>query len=413
MNLLCRTFAVFLLITALLHDASNAQEKLTDKIKFIDSYYENASPLIWNAIGDSAIKIDFLYDYERGSLNRQSTHFNFKIEAETGTTLNLILSGFRNIYNGRVNTSYGRQANQNISCYFSEDYINWEGVETTPVLINNFDLQVKYKMKSESVFVAKIPVYSLSHLEAFKNKIANNKLVNIIHIGKTVEKRPLEIIRIGNPNAEKNILIRARAHPWEPGGNWVIEGLVNDLIEDRSKLNNHFCYYILPMANKDGVFRGMTRFNLNGSDLNRGWGFPADSILTPENYYLEEFIIKLIGENKKPDLLIDFHNDSYGNIHVSKPKENDSEYGKSMDRLHQIMKERTWFTGKLQKVYTEDPERYSIAAGLYERYDITGCILELNAERIDKLDKLPSVKDWKQLGKELNDVFLQYFKLIK
>ncbi|MDB4582292.1 M14 family zinc carboxypeptidase [Draconibacterium sp.] len=388
-----------------------AQQLKTGGVKFINYYYENASPLIWNAMGDSAIKIEFLYDYERGSVNRQSTHFNFKIEAETGTTLNLILSGFRNIYNGRINTSYGRQPRQNISCYFSEDYQNWEGVETTPVLTNNFDLQVKYQMKSETVYLAKIPVYSLSHLEDFRNKIVNNKLVKIIPLGMTVEKRPLEIIRIGNPNAEKSVLIRARAHPWEPGGNWVIEGLVNDFIENAGKWHNKFCYYIMPMANKDGVFRGMTRFNVNGSDLNRGWGFEADSILTPENYYLEKFIKKLIVENKRPDFLIDFHNDSYGNIHVSRPKENDVEYGSSMDRFYEIMKAKTWFTGQQQKVYTDDPKRYSIAAGLYERYDITGCVLELNAERIDKLNKLPSVDDWKQLGKDLNEVFYQFFKL--
>lgn len=389
---------------------SEAQEKLTDKIMFIEYYYENASPLIWNAQGDSAIKIDFLYDYERGSTNRQSTHFNFKIEAEPGTELNLILSGFRNIYNGRVNTSYGRQANQNVSCYFSEDYKNWVAVETSPVLTNDFDLQVKYKMKTGTVYVAKLPVYSLSHLENFKKEIEKTKLAEIIPIGNTVEKRPLEIIRIGNPNARNSVLIRARSHPWELGGNWVIEGLVNDFIENPEQWFDQFCYYILPIANKDGVSRGMTRFNINGSDLNRGWGLEADSILTPENYYFEKFIQKLILEDKKPEFLIDFHNDNYGNIHVSKPKENDTKYNQNIDRFYKLMQEKTWFTGELQKVYTTDPKRHSIAAGLYERYNITGCVFELNGDWIEKLEKIPAVEDWLQLGKGINEVLYNYFK---
>ena len=50
----------------------------------------------------------------------------------------------------------------------------------------------------------------------------------------------MEIIRVGNPNAEKNIIIRARAHPWEPGGNWVIEGLVDDFIKNHEKWSNQF-----------------------------------------------------------------------------------------------------------------------------------------------------------------------------
>ena len=389
---------------------SEAQEKLTDKIDFINCYYENASPLIWNAQGDSAIKIDFLYDYERGSTNRQSTHFNFKIEAEPGAELNLILSGFRNIYNGRVNTSYGRQPKQNVSSYFSEDYKNWKAVETSPVLTNDFDLQVKYKMKTGTVYIAKLPVYSLSHLEDFKKNITKSRWVEIIPIGNTVEKRPLEIIRVGNPKAANSILIRARSHPWEPGGNWVIEGLVKNFIENSEKLSDKFCCYIMPMANKDGVARGMTRFNLNGSDLNRGWGFEADSILTPENYYLEKFVKKLILEDKKPTFLIDFHNDNYGNIHVSKPKENDTKYNQSIGRFYKLMQGKTWFSRELQKVYTTDPKRHSIAAGLYERYDITGCVFELNGDRIDKLNKMPNIDDWKQLGKDINEVFYEYFE---
>lgn len=402
-----------LLILILAATCAVAQVRLVDKIEYIDSYYENASPLIWNAQGDTAIKINFIYDYERGSQNRQSTHFNFKIEAVPGTRLNLILSGFKNIYNGRINRSYGRIPNQNISCYFSEDYINWEAVETNPVKENNFDLQVKYSMKTGSVYVAKLPVYSLSHLEKFKKSIASNTMVKFIPIGHTVEKRPLEIIRVGNPKAPKKILIRARAHAWEPGGNWVIEGLVNRFIETAQKtdkLRNKFCYYILPMANKDMTFRGMTRFNLNGMDLNRGWGSVADSILNPENYYLEKFLKTLISEDNKPDLIIDFHNDDYGNIHVSKPKKNDQNYQENIERIYHLLKDETWFSGNMQKVYTAEPKRYSIAAGLYERYNITGFVFELNGDWIERLHKMPSSKDWMTLGEKLNSVFDEYFK---
>ena len=36
---------------------------------------------------------------------------------------------------------------------------------------------------------------------------------------------PLEIVRVGRPEAPYRVFLRARAHAWEPGGNWVVEGL--------------------------------------------------------------------------------------------------------------------------------------------------------------------------------------------
>jgi hypothetical protein len=393
--------------------SSNAQNKLIDRIKFIDCYYENASPILWEVQGDSAIKINFLYDYERGTTNRQSTHINFKIEAEAGTELNLILSGFKDIYDGKREISYGRFTDYNLSCYFSEDYKNWTGVKVIPVADNNFDLQVKYKMKTDRVYIAKLPVYSLTHLERFENSISQNRFVKIIPIGYTVEKRPLEIIRVGYPNAPFTVLIRARAHPWESAGNWVVEGIIKGFIEfseKSDKWSKQFCYYIMPMANKDGTFRGMTRFNVKGSDLNRGWGFEADSVLTPENYLLEKFINKLIADNKRPDFIIDFHNNDHGNIYMSKPVKGDTIYKQNMDKFLRLIMKNTWYSGIIKEVYDPNPCRFGIYAGLYERLGINSCVIEINGNWIVTLKKIPSANDWEQLGKGINEVFFNYFK---
>jgi len=68
------------------------------------------------------------------------------------------------------------------------------------------------------------------------------------------------------------------------------------------------------MAGKDGVARGMTRFNLSGKDLNRNWDKESDPVLCPEKYALEKFITKLISDGIKPCLGIDIHNDDGGGI---------------------------------------------------------------------------------------------------
>lgn len=408
------TSMVFILLLSLAAVLpAKAQENLPGGIRFIDFYYENASPLIWTNMGDTAIRVEFLYDYERGSSNRQSTHFNFKIHADPGTELNLVLSGFRNIYNGRVNTSYARIAGQSLSCYFSEDYEHWEGVHTTPVQENSFDHQVRYRMKSEVVYVAKLPVYTTAHLDKLTRRLQDVPQAEVFQTGTTVEGRPLEMIRLGNPDADNHILIRARSHSWEPGGNWVVEGLIQAILEEQPGTRagrGSLCYHIMPMANKDMTVRGMTRFNVNGMDLNRGWGYEADSLLCPENYYLEQYVKKMIRENRKPAFLIDFHNDDYGNLHVSKAKEGDPAFQERMDRFYRLMTEDTWFSGRQQNVFTDDPARYSIAAGLYQRYDITGCVLELNGNWIGSLQKIPSAADWMELGRGMHGVFVRYFE---
>mgnify|MGYP001951581597 CR=1 FL=1 len=63
-----------------------------------------------------------------------------------------------------------------------------------------------------------------------KADIAGNAMVEISSIGNTVEGRALEMIRVGSPDAPHRVLIRARAHPWEPGSNWVLEGLIRRLL---------------------------------------------------------------------------------------------------------------------------------------------------------------------------------------
>ncbi|MCZ7640123.1 MAG: M14 family zinc carboxypeptidase [Verrucomicrobia bacterium] len=103
----------------------------------------------------------------------------------------------------------------------------------------------------------------------------------------------MDLLRLGRPDAPGRVFLRARAHPWEAGGNWVIEGLLDRLLEDSPEARRflaRYAVYTLPMANPDGVARGGTRFNLAGRDLNRDWERPADPTLAPENAALEAWL---------------------------------------------------------------------------------------------------------------------------
>lgn len=385
-----------------------AQQKAPVNIKYIDNFFENASPLNWEIQGDTIIKILLTPDHERESINRQTTHWHFRLEADKGEKVRLIIAkAFPDIYNGRLATKWW-DYDHCVSCYISFDQIHWTAIESSK--LPGHELLVEFTMENNEAYVARIPPYLERDLEKLKDKIKGNPLVEIIPIGHTIEKRPLEIIRLGNPEAKHSILLRARAHPWEPGGNWVVEGLIEKFLEgspESEKWKDEFCYYIMPMANKDGVFHGKTRFNMAGIDLNRKWLGDSDPIIDPEDYALKQFVKKLISQGHKPIFAIDFHNDNYGNIHITKPKDEDKEYIKKMELFREILLEQTWFSEQLHKKeqLTGSGNSYD---GLYHIFGIDACVLELNADYIRSLDKMPEVSDWKEFGAKLNSVFSIY-----
>jgi hypothetical protein len=267
-------------------------------------------------------------------------------------------------------------------------------------------------MEKKEVWVARLPVYTISDLETLKARYQGNSLFKIINIGSTIEKRALEIIQLGNPDAKYPVIIRARAHPWEPGGSWVVEGLINKFIgEDSKKWKETFCIFIMPMANMDGVARGMTRFNTAGMDLNRKWDKISDPELCPEKYALEKFIEELISKGIKPSLGIDIHNDDAGGINLATHSKDDTLFIKKMKYFEKLMREKTLFSEEVKYSWENPgaPDSFVLFEnGLYRRFGIEAVVWELNANWISNPGRMPTQYDWMNAGANLNEVFYQF-----
>ncbi len=386
------------------------QTPSTLKIKFIDYFFENGSPLCWDLQGDTILKISLLPDYERESLNRQTTHWYFRIEADSGTHIRMSVSKMLNeVYNGSPATEWWDKHHP-ISCYTSYDRENWIPVMTK--LYGERELIVDFIMRKKEVWVARLPVYTISDLENLKSRYKGNNLFKVINISSTIENRPLEIIQLGNTDAKYSVIIRARAHPWEPGGSWVVEGLINKFISENSnKWKETFCLYIMPMANKDGVARGMTRFNVAGMDLNRKWDKVSDPELCPEKYALEKFIEELIRKGIRPSLGIDIHNDDAGGINLATHRKDDTLFIRKMKFFEKLMRERTSFSEDVKYSWETpgEPEPFVLFEnGLSRRFGIEAIVYELNANWINSLGRMPVQNDWLDLGANLNEVFYQF-----
>jgi hypothetical protein len=372
---------------------------------YINPFIENGSPLNWEIAANGEIVVGLLYDNERFSPNRASIHWHFLVEAPAGSDFQIVLENFVNIWNGTLSFPLGGHT----SCYISDDGIVWRNIETEKIEGNR--LRIRIHMDNDSLYVARLEPYRMSDLNRLLDEIKDKKSVATMPIGKTVEGQELKIIRIGRKNAPHRVWVRGRSHPWESGGNWVLEGLIKSLLEQTEDNKNYleqYCLYILPMANMDGVRRGRTRFNTNGKDLNRNWDKPADLILAPENHAIENFIRDLITKGLKPDLAIDFHNDAEGNLQFASPDGNSKEYLGHMARFEEILKEHTWFREGSKGREFRNPGTFG--DGLLERFGIEAFIFELNADWIAGRNKVPDSGDWLAMGSDLRKVFMSYFE---
>jgi Zinc carboxypeptidase len=376
---------------------------------FIDTSFENASPLWYETAADGAIDVHLLYDHERASPNRAAGHIHFQLQARPGSTLTLEFKNLDNIYNGRK-ASF---ANELKLVVVSSDGKAWRPVPLESLPGDRVRLTVT--MPGPALYVARVEPYRVSDLDAWLASIRVNPRVEITTIGKTAEGRALEIVRVGRADAPYRVFLRARAHAWEPGGNWVAEGLVGRLLAgdpDANAYLERYCVYILPMANKDAVARGRTRFNARGKDLNRNWDQPADSEVAPENHALERWLERMIQQGKRPHLALELHNDGRGLLHISRPPVPGLErYLGRMKTLESLLREQTWFTeGSTNETFRNTG---TLAEGWLERYGVDAAVHELNANWIAGLNDYPSARHWKRYGADLCRVFDAYFTVVK
>jgi hypothetical protein len=377
-------------------------------LEFIDTGFENASPL-WYDVAGEVIGINLLYDHERASPNRAAGHIHFLLHARPGSKLTLEFRNLDNVWNGQP----GSVAGELKTVALSEDGRVWRTVPTESLPGNRVRLTLE--MRGPKVYVARSEPYRLSDLDRLLASIRGHRSAEISSIGRTVAGRDLEMIRIGDPAAPYRVFVRARAHPWESGSSWVAQGLIQKLLkddEDARRFLKVFSLSILPMANKDGVARGGTRFNLQGKDLNRNWDAPADPRLAPENAALEQWLEKAIAAGRRPHLALELHNDGNGRLHISRPPV--PQLDRHLARMaifEELLRKHTWFTeGSTNAAFRNSG---TLGDGWLQRYGIDASVHEFNVNWIAGLKDFPSAAHWMTYGERLAAVFHDYFVRVK
>ncbi|WP_201617910.1 M14-type cytosolic carboxypeptidase [Psychrobacter urativorans] len=223
--------------------------------------------------------------------------FNFRLSGQVGEQYVL------NILNaGEASYPEGWENYQAVASY---DRRHWFRLPTS---YKDGKLTIMADMEYETIQIAYFTPYSYERHQDLLAAVQMHPLVNLEHLGETLDKRDLTLVKIGNGDTNKrNIWITARQHPGETMAEWLVDGLMHSLLDSDNAtgklLLDKANFYIVPNMNPDGSARGHLRTNAVGANLNREWLNPSLE-KSPEVFHV---INKM--EETGVDLFYDVHGD--------------------------------------------------------------------------------------------------------
>ncbi len=223
--------------------------------------------------------------------------FNFRLSGEVGEQYVL------NIMNaGKASYLAGWEDYQAAASYDREYWFR------LPTSYKDGKLTITAELACESIQIAYFAPYSYERHQDLLAAVQVHPLACLEHLGETLDKRDLTLVKVGDGDSKKrSIWITARQHPGETMAEWLVEGLLNSLLDEDNPtaklLLEKANFYIVPNMNPDGSVRGHLRTNAVGMNLNREWANPSLE-KSPEVFHV---INKM--EETGVDLFYDVHGD--------------------------------------------------------------------------------------------------------
>ena len=226
-----------------------------------------------------------------------------------------------------------------ISYSLTFNYLNKKNIDVRDKKYVDYLLENSYNNKNSKILLKEgIKLVSNINLKDPKtlldSKIKNNPNIHI-------EEKILPQIEIGDKE-NPTIIVIGRQHPGETLSSFFLEGMIEEIIEN--KLKYHFLIY--PIVNQEGVKNGNHRY-FNETDYNRSWN-KQDA--PQEIKYIREIVKKT-----KPEYFIDVHNDEIsskdyvtmksniteiGGIQVLKPRSTIKRFIRAIIKQHKIINPR-------------------------------------------------------------------------
>jgi len=147
------------------------------------------------------------------------------------------------------------------------------------------------------------PATADSVLAGIKAKLGDE--AERFELAKTRDGRPVNGIRIGKPDAPRQVWVNARQHAWEAGGAWVGRGFVEWLASAEAQdFRRRCCVHFIPIMDVDNVALGAGGKESLPQDHNRDW---SDAPYHPEVAAAQKRISE-IQTTHGLDVFLDLHN---------------------------------------------------------------------------------------------------------
>lgn len=142
-------------------------------------------------------------------------------------------------------------------------------------------LTIRHRPDRDAIYYAYFAPYSMDRHADLIARMLTDPRVRLDVPGRTLDGQDLDILEIGNSeraNAKK-VWIIGRQHPGETMAEWLIEGLLERLLDRNDPVARVLLekanFYVVPNMNPDGSRRGHLRTNAVGTNLNRAWAEPS------------------------------------------------------------------------------------------------------------------------------------------
>ena len=193
---------------------------------YINTGFENASPLHWQAEAGNLVHVYLVYDQERSSPNRAAGHWFFQVQAKPDAELTFVLHSFKEIWNGKE----GSPLSNRTVCYVSADGKAWR-LSPQPRGSRTIACGSRSRIPPVRYYLARLEPYGLAELESLKRRLAGNpgwrSRISARRSRAGTWRSSASATR--TPPAACSC---GPAHPWEAGSNWVVEGLIERLLRD-------------------------------------------------------------------------------------------------------------------------------------------------------------------------------------
>jgi len=187
----------------------------------------------------------------------------------------------------------------------SYDREDWFRVSTN---YHDDKITIQHIPETDSVYYAYFAPYSMERHHDLVSQAAEDERVSLHVIGETLDGQDIDLLTIGEMAVGKKVIwVIARQHPGETMAEWLVEGLLDRLLDDQDPLSRSLLekavFYVVPNMNPDGSRRGHLRTNAAGANLNREWEDPSVTNC-PEVFYVRGKM-----DETGIDLVLDVHGD--------------------------------------------------------------------------------------------------------